>query len=153
MLVFMQKAHAEFWHCILKRQGCATMFHSYSGLLRLASLVHFIHFCYKPQGDNFYADVCWGSLSNLGYGDLQFSIKIVGKHKTTLYIKWSLVSNNCYKANAVHVLAKWLLIKNLQFLGKHVRRQHNISHLFRESCCHIMTVVFSLHNLYAFNCV
>ena len=84
---------------------------------------------------------------------LQISIKIVAKHKTTPYIKWSVVSNNCYQPNVVHALAQCMLIQNLQLVVKHVRRQNNISDLFRESCCHIMMVGFALHNLYAVNCV
>ena len=45
-----------------------------------------------------------------------------------------------------------MLTKNLQSKGKHVRRQNDISHLIRESCCHAMIVSLSLHNFYAISC-
>ena len=76
----------------------------------------------------FCADFCPGSLSNLGYGDLEISIKIGANHKTRLYIKQSVVSSECYKPNVVHVLAKCMLTKNLQSMGKHVIGQNNGSH-------------------------
>ena len=63
-----------------------------------------------------------------GYRDLEISIKIGANHKTRVYIKGSVVSSECYNPNVVHVLAKCMLTKNLQSMGKHVRRQNNGSH-------------------------
>ena len=90
--------------------------------------MHFTRFSYKPQVHKFCADFCPGSLSNLGYRDLEISIKIGANHKTRVYIKRSVVSSECYKPNVVHVLAKCMLTKNLQSMGQHVRRQNNGSH-------------------------